>query len=218
MLFPTDEKIASDKVFSNEISDVTKHIIANSVYAGCMTCREIMSSPEALGIPRCKYFDTASSIGFFINRIAAQYIDDNNFADLKYYEKTVGHGRPMVLFESGRVVFHIKKNRNSQKLPPRSNLRVNEAQENKDAFLVLPGFEQPKTIYMIVTFNHKNFQLKYVQIGMADAEYNKWLNRWSLVDYIQKDRAEEMNKEYKSDLAEQAEAIIRKEYRLEMRH
>ena len=84
--------------------------------------------------------------------------------------------------------------------------------------MVLPGFEQPKTIYMIVTFNHKNFQLKYVQIGMADAEYNKWLNRWSLMDYIQKDRAEEMHKEYKSDLAEQAEAIIRKEYRLEMRH
>ena len=27
-----------------------------------------------------------------------------------------------------------------------------------------------------------------------------------------------LSKEYKSDLAEQAEAIIRKEYRLEMRH
>lgn len=55
-----------------------------------------------------------------------------------------------------------------------------------------------------------------MQIGIADSQYKRWLCRWDLMEFVQPDYVEHMQKEYKGDLEEQMEKI-QKEYKLEMR-
>ena len=70
---------------------------------------------------------------------------------------------------------------------------------------------------MVVTFNHQGFQLKFIQIGMIDPTYERWLFRDDLLPYIQSETVETMQKEYGAPLEQQAMEQIKKDFRLEMR-
>ena len=70
---------------------------------------------------------------------------------------------------------------------------------------------------MVVTFNHKDFQLKFIQIGMIDPTYERWLFRDDLLSYIQSNTVETMQKTYGAPLEQQAIELVQKNFRLEMK-
>lgn len=79
MLESRDELIAAE-IYRNNITDITKHMIANSVQSACTTCQNIISNASAIGIPRSKSFDTACRLSFILNSILIKSIDENQFS------------------------------------------------------------------------------------------------------------------------------------------
>ncbi len=114
---------------------------------------------------------------------------------------------------------HIKKNDNKEKLPAKARFRKEEAKNNVQLTLNFDGIEESKPCSMIITFNHKRFRLKYVQIGIPDENYERWLRRWSLMEYISRDNVENIVNEYKPELLKQIAETenIKKKYSLEVR-
>ena len=116
MLESHDELIA-EEIYRSNVTDITKHMIANGVQTACTTCRNIMLNPAAIGIPRSKLFDTACRFSFILNSILTKSIDENNFSQLTYDEVRTGHGRPIIHYMSGNVIFHLKKETSAHRLP-----------------------------------------------------------------------------------------------------
>ena len=71
--------------------------------------------------------------------------------------------------------------------------------------------------HMVVTFNHREFQPIFIQIGMIDPTYERWLFRDNLLSYIQPEAAETMQKTYGATLEQQAIERVQKNFRLEMK-
>ena len=92
-----------------------------------------------------------------------------------------------------------------------------ETEENRQMSLDF-GAEIQMPVYLIVTYNHKNFRLRYVQIGIASYDYTSWLHRWNLADYIRQERVEVMRNEYGPAIRENFVEHISKKYHLEMRN
>lgn len=146
-------------------------------------------------------------------------IDKNNLSIIRYSEDKQGRGRPVILFHCGNAVMHIKKNDNKEKLPAKAMFRKEEAKNNVQLTLNFEGIEDSKPCCMIVTFNHKRFRLEYVQMGIPDENYEHWLRKWSLMEYISHDNVENIVNEYKPELLKQVEETenIKKKYDLEVR-
>ena len=71
--------------------------------------------------------------------------------------------------------------------------------------------------HMVVTFNHREFQPIFIQIGMIDPTYERWLFRDNLMSYIQSEAVETMQKTYGAPLEQQAIELVQKNFRLEMK-
>lgn len=220
-MFETLDEQSVVRIYQEKFPESAKHSVANAIQGGCEACLGVLQSMDAMGIPRSKYFNIAQTLGYNVNRLLTKDIDENNFTDLTYYEDNTGHGRPIVHYRvgiEGNNIFdlHIKKNRSARNLPHAAGYRIQEAKQNEEILLGFPDVEIKHTIFMIVTFNHKRFRPEYMQIGIADSQYKRWLCRWDLMEFVQPDYVEHMQKEYKDDLEEQMEKI-QKEYKLEMR-
>ena len=70
---------------------------------------------------------------------------------------------------------------------------------------------------MVVTFNHREFQPIFIQIGMIDPTYERWLFRDDLLPYIQPEAVENLQKTYGATLEHQAIERVQKNFRLEMK-
>lgn len=214
-MFESKEELDVVKAFDEHFPTIAKEMIATAIQAGCIICQDVISNACAMGIPKSKMFNQACSLGFIINKILTESIDSSNTPTMTYEEDTVGHGRPIVHFNAGGFCLHIKKNQSPRRLPKGSKFRREETYVNQQ--LTLEFFDSSqKPIYLIVTYNHRNFHLQYVQIGIANSDYTGWLHRWNLVNYIQPERAEVIRNEYGAAIRENAERIA-KTYRLEMR-
>ncbi len=215
-MFESSEELQAIQAYEEHFPEIAKEMIATAIQAGCSISLDAISDGSAMGIPRSKMFTQACDLSFVINRVLTSAIDAKNISPMTYREDTVGHGRPMIHYLVDRFSLHIKKNRNAHKLPKRALFRLAETKENQQLSLDLnEGISNP--MYLIVTFNHKDFHLRYVQIGIASYDYKGWLHRWSLMDYIRQDRADVMRNEYGPAIRENFESIS-KNYRLEMRH
>ena len=215
MLESRDELIA-EEIYRNNVTDITKHMIANSVQSACTTCQNIMLNASAIGIPRSKSFDTACRFSFILNSILTKSIDENQFSQLTYDEIYMGHGRPIVHYRSGNVIFHIKKETSANRLPQGARYRIEETKGNEQILLFPETVEAPPA-HMVVTFNHREFQPIFIQIGMIDPTYERWLFRDNLLSYIQSETVESMQKTYGTTLEQQAIERVQKNFRLEMK-
>lgn len=215
MLESNDELIA-EEIYRSNITDITKHMIANGIQATCQSCQNIMASALELGIPRSKKFDTACRFSFILSSILTKSIDENNLSQLTYDEVSTGRGRPIIHYRSGNAIFHIKKESNANRLPQGAKYRREETKGNEQ-ILLFPDIVEVPPAHMVVTFNHKDFQLKFIQIGMIDPTYERWLFRDDLLSYIQSNTVETMQKTYGAPLEQQAIELVQKNFRLEMK-
>lgn len=215
-MFESREELIAAAIYDRNINDGTKHMIANGIQTTCYVCKNIMGNASAMGIPKLKAFDTACRFSFIMNEILTKTIDENSFSQIIYDEVSTGHGRPIIHYRRGDAIFHIKKESNPNKLPKGAKYRREEAKGNGQ-ILLFPEFEVTSPAHMVVTFNHQGFQLKFIQIGMIDPTYERWLFRDDLLPYIQSDTVETMQKEYGAPLEQQAMEQIKKDFRLEMR-
>ena len=217
-MFETVEEKNADIIFS-QIDDKFKHMIADAVQAACIISQNVIDDTTAPGIPRTKWFNTACNLGYVISTLLTKMIDENNLPIISFSEDRQGHGRPIIHFHCGNAVMHIKKNDNKEKLPAKARFRKEEAKNNVQLTLNFDGIEESKPCSMIITFSHKRFRLKYVQIGIPDENYERWLRRWSLMEYISRDNVENIVNEYKPELLKQIAETenIKKKYSLEVR-
>lgn len=214
-MLESHEELIAAEIYQNNINDATKHMIANGIQTTCQVCENIMAHPSAMGIPRLKAFDTACRFSFIMNCILTKSVDENDFSQIIYDEVRTGHGRPIIHYRSGNVTFHIKKESNANKLPQVAQYRREETKENEQ-ILLFPDLAETPPAHMVVTFNHQGFQLKFIQIGMIDPTYERWLFRDDLLPYVQPETVETMQKEYGAPLEQQAIEQIQKNFRLGM--
>ena len=80
-----------------------------------------------------------------------------------------------------------------------------------------PGDEGLIRSYCLVTYNHKRFDIKYIQIGVPDKNYSKWLFTENLLMYIDNDLAERIEKAYSNDIREEIANNIKKDFKLEVK-
>lgn len=220
-MFETVSEKKADKIFDKQIPRSVKQMVAESVQAACIISQDVIRDPKAAGIPRSKWFNTSCNLSYLIAEILTKVVDENNLSAITYSEDVIGRGRPLVRFmvSGNKVCFHIKKNRNQDTLPDKAAFREQEAKENEQLTLGFIEDSEEKPVYMIVTFNHKGFKLEYVQIGIADAEYEHWIRKWDLMEYVDNSRVENIVNTYGPELKKQiaAEESIKKEYTLEVR-
>lgn len=217
-MFETNDEMIIEKMY-NSLNDSVKHQIANVIQTACIISQNSLNDATALGIPQSKYFRLACDLSFCIDSVFSAYIDSNNMSGLTYGEKKTGHGRPVIRYEiiDGSIAFHIKKERNPRKLPSAAKFRCKEMADNQQLFLKFPDLPQEEAINMVVTFNHKHFDLQYVQIGVSNYDYTGWLRRFNLMPYIQPEMVEYMQKEYEPEVKEEFIEKVNKQYKLEMR-
>lgn len=217
-MFETIEERNADEIFS-QIDDNLKQMIADAVQAACIISQNVMEDTTAPGIPKTKWFNTACNLGYVISTLLTKMIDNNNLSTIRYSEDKQGRGRPIIHFHFGNAVMHIKKNANKKKLPSKANFRKEEAKNNVQLTLGFDEIEDSKPCCMIVTFNHRRFRLEYIQMGIPDENYEHWLRRWSLMEYISKDNVENIVNEYGPELFKQVVEAenIEKKYSLEVR-
>ena len=215
MLESNDELIA-EEIYRSNITDITKHMIANGIQATCQSCQNIMASASELGIPRSKKFDTACRFSFILSSILTKSIDENNFSQITYDEVSTGRGRPIIHYRNGNVIFHLKKETSANRLPQGARYRIEETKGNEQLLLFPDTVEVPPA-HMLVTFNHREFQPIFIQIGMIDPTYERWLFRDDLLPYIQPEAVENLQKTYGAPLEQQAIELVQKNFRLEMK-
>ena len=216
-MFESKEELRMARLFDERFPEVAKEMIATSVQARCSIALDAASDKSAMGIPRSKMFAEACNLTFVINKVLTNAIDASNTPTMSYEEAIVGRGRPMVHYLVDGFSLHIKKNQKADHLPKGAIFRMAETEENRQMSLDF-GAEIQMPVYLIVTYNHKNFRLRYVQIGIASYDYTSWLHRWNLADYIRQERVEVMRNEYGPAIRENFVEHISKKYHLEMRN
>ena len=183
------EEINSEKVIRENIPVIIKKIIATSIYMAMKYARD--QSFQCLQLPKTYYFKAAVELRFIIAKFIVKYIDDNNFVNVKYNENINEKGLPTPEILVDNIVIHLKKHNNPETLPCNSKKREMESLKNVQLTL---GFEEEHSYYCLATYDHKRFNIKYIQIGMPNENYSKWLGRENLLGYIDLDLAERVEK------------------------
>lgn len=217
-MFETIEEKQAEAIFAT-IDEDMKHMIANSLQAACIISQNLIEDSTALGIPKTKKFNVACQLPYIANKLLTKMIDVYNKPNISYSEDGQCRGRPTIHIKDGNVIMHIKKANNPENLPTKANFREEEAKHNEQLKLNFPNSEIYEPAYMIITFNHKNFRLQYIQIGMADTNYERWLGRWGIMDHINNDAVDKIVKEYGPDMIKEAVDYeeIQKSYSLGVR-
>lgn len=215
-MFLTEKEEKAVQIYENQLLVPVRSMIANSILSGCRIASKIISDPSNFALPRATYFNTACELGFIANKILARLIDADNFLGVLYSEPKRGHGRPCVEYNSNGITFQLKKENNVNKLPPKAIYRVEQSAENQ-LILDFGNDYGPVPMYMIVTYNHKKFKLDYVQIGVPIEDYSGWLQRWSLMPYIQEEQVEYIMKNYGTQIKEEYQEKIDKKYNISLK-
>lgn len=215
-MFSTEKEEKVTEIYENQCIVPVRSMIANSILSGCRIASKINEDPSNLSLPKSAYYNTAYTMGFIANKILVRLIDDDNFSGVLYSEPKHGHGRPCIQYQSNGITFQLKKETSVKKLPPRANYRVKQSAQNQTV-LDLGAEYGPIPLYMLVTYNHKRFKLDYVQIGVPKEDYSDWLQRWSLMQYIQEEQVEYIIKNYSTELKEEYQEDINKKYKISLK-
>lgn len=202
----------ANKILAESISPVAKSIIATSIFMGLKTALEFWQEHPSL--PKGAYYDAACQLRFIIYRTVAKMADEMPIARMTYLELT-GSSSPLFIIDS-ILKIQFKKNASMEMLPDAVQSRTIRALGNKQ--LTLPfGTQYDPAVYCLVTYDHKAFKLKYMQIGIPDENYEKWLVKENLVDYIDKTMMERIEKEFVPRIKEEIADNISKNYKLSLK-
>lgn len=206
------EEVNAEKVIQERIPVIIKKIIATSIYMAMKYARE--QSFQCLQLPKTYYYKAAVDLRFIIAQFIVKYIDDNNFVNVKYNENINEKGLPTPEILIDNIVVHLKKHNKQETLPGFSKKREVESLKNEQLTL---GFEEEYGYYCLATYDHKRFNIKYIQIGVPNESYSKWLGRENLLGYIDRDLAERVEKAYSAEIKEEIANNIKKEFKLEVK-
>lgn len=206
----TIEEVSAEKCIRQNIPVLTKSIFATSILLSMKYARDVANDCPL--IPRTFYYNASNQLRFIIYKLIVKYIDDNNLGEIKFHEPRNEKGLTIPEFiVNSNVTIHLKKTLNSEKLPVFSQARKEKSIVNEQ--LSLP-FEDFNNYFCLVTYNHRKFNLKYMQIGVPDKNYEKWLYTENILTYIDKDIEENIDKNYSNEIKEDFNRKTQKEYKL----
>jgi len=207
--YQKDEEKNANKLLMEFMPPIAKKIIATAIFAGMKAAREFWQEHPSL--PKGAYYDAACQLRFIIYRTVAKMAENIQFSRMSYVELT-GSSSPLFIIDSVLQI-QFKKAAKKEMLPEPVYSRTIRSEGNKQ--LSLPfGTEYDPAVYCLVTYNHSVFNLKYMQIGIPDEKYEKWVVRENLIEYIDKELVERIEKEYVPKVKEEVADNISKKYRL----
>ena len=218
-MFDSKESVNADKIYNDCLEIPVRQLIANAVFAACKYSLDWKNKDLGRRLPRNEFFKAACDLRYVINRFLVHQIEDNPVLNMRFSEKLCGKGCPVAEFHKANVTFHVKKNNNINTLPQKADYRQEKSTVNQIPLDFGENFTAYENIYMIATYNHINFTLKYLQIGIPSADYSHWAGRWDLMSYIKRDDVDHIIKRYglliRQDIDENDN--IRKSYKLSVK-
>ena len=209
MLF-SETQDKANKVLYNEIPYELKSVIATSIFTANRMAKKIWE--KNCNLPKIGKYDAAFRLRFIIYRLLAKFADEKMGYGLTYTE-TSGTNSPLYIW-NGRIQFQLKKHINNKTVPAASLDRLKKSQKNEQGSLF--DDEEISEWYCIVTYDHKDFMIKHISMGIPNAQYNGWLAFEDIARYVDIDEAEEIEKHYLADMESAVEEEISKTYKLEI--
>ncbi|WP_337767707.1 hypothetical protein [Phascolarctobacterium succinatutens] len=192
-MFDTIEEKQAKKIINDILPPRIKQIFASTVYCGMKIAGKIcMEHPE---LPKLSRYDAGCQLRFIISYLLTKIADNELTARLTYTE-TRGNSSPDYWWDS-RIKIQVKKNDKSEALPKKSFNRTSNAKSNQGSLFTIDEFSE---CYVLVTYDHKDFNCTYIQIGIPDAKYERWLDIERIENYIDTDTTEYIEKNYGKDL------------------
>lgn len=209
-MFNSDNEISARILLEADLSPRVKQIMATCIIEAHRMAKEFWRKNGNL--PMTSKYDAGNQLRFIINRLVAKMVDREPAARLNYME--TGFNNSIDFWYDSRIKLHIKKCVNANKLPNPSCDRKKNAQINNQISL----FEQDafSTGFVLATYNHKDFDIQYIQLGVPDADYTMWLHKESIMDYFDKDMSEEIQKTYGAEMEKAYTEKIKKNFGLKI--
>lgn len=204
-MFETITENQAKKILSEGIAPRTKSILATCIFVAMQEAiKTCAKHPE---LPKSSRYDAGCQLRFNIDYLIAKVADEEPLTRITYSEIS-GNNSTEFVYDS-RITIQVKKHSKYKELPDQSlNRKINSLKNQGNLF------EDMITGYCIVTYNHKNFECSYIQIGVPDAEYTTWLATEPLMQYIDIALAEEITKTYSNDLQVVSDENIQKDFNL----
>jgi hypothetical protein len=199
-------------------SDDSKAIIASTIYVACGMSKNVCD--DMINMPNRASWLAGLSLPFFIERLLANQIDQNQIGKFPFYYREVKSPKSAfsyIEYYSDTVKFHIKKVRKVEKLPTSANHRTSNAKVNQLFLGFGPEFvpQGVNVPFGIITYDHFKFDLKFICLGFPKYDYTDWQNpHLSIMEYISKEMSEYIKKEndlaLKEEYKEKVEKILPK--------
>lgn len=213
-MFLSEEEEKAQYIFDIILKDPEKSLMANSIFSGLRIAKETFNREPNIILPRSAYFFTAYNLTYCINKVLSNLIDKNQFSTLSFVETS--SGRPDIEYKTNSGInIQIKKEKSKEKLPISSKHRLKRSANNQ--ILLDFGDNIDEEIYMLVIFDHKAFNLRYMQIGIPKDDYSGWIRKWNLMAFVKQDQVEEIVKTNGPIIREEFIEKINKEYKLALR-
>ncbi len=207
-MFENNDEVMAKNLIDDIISTEAKRIIATSIFLAMKIAKKVcMKKPN---LPLTSKYEAGCILRFIIYEIAAEMSEKYPLAHLRYAETSANN--PVDFYFSDKAKLHIKKCANQEKLPELSRVRAQNAKINNQ--LSLFDEEEYATYFCLVTYSHKGFGVQYIQIGVPNADYTGWLYRVSIMEYIDIDQAEEIEKMYGDEMEAAMQEKIQKNFGL----
>lgn len=209
-MFNSDNEISARILLEADLSPRVKQIMATCIIEAHRIAKEFWIKNGNL--PKTSKYDASSQLRFIIFRLVAKMVDSEPAARISYMEPGFNNS-PDYWYDS-RIKLQIKKCANANKLPNRSCDREKNAQINNQISLF--NSDEFSSGFVLVTYNHKDFDIQYIQLGVPDADYTRWLHQEPIMDYFDKDMAEEIQKTYVDEMEKAYTEEIKKNFGLKL--
>lgn len=206
-MFESNEEKQAEKILFEILPPRVKQIFASAVFCGIKQAESIWREhPE---LPKNSRYNAGCQLRFIISYLLTKIADNELAARLTYTESS-GNSSPIFLWDS-RIKIQIKKHDKPEELPLISSNRSTNAKLNDSSLFAPDDFTE---CYALVTYHHKNFQCKYIQIGIPDAEYKRLLKWERIENYIDTELVENIEKNYSTEIKAAFDEKITKQFGL----
>lgn len=206
-MFESTEEKQAEKILFEVLPPRIKQIFASAVFCGIKQAESIWREhPE---LPRNSRYNAGCQLRFIISYLLTK-IADNELAARLTYTETKGNSSPDFWWDS-RIKIQLKKHGKPEELPQKSSDRASNAKLNQGSLFSPDDFTE---CYALVTYQHKNFQFTYIQIGIPDAEYKRLLKWERIENYIDTELVENIEKNYSTEIKAAFDEKITKQFSL----
>lgn len=206
-MFITNEVKQAEKIIFEVLPPRIKQIFASAIYCGMKQAESIWREhPE---LPKHGRYNAGCQLRFIISYLLTEIADNELTARLTYTE-AAGNTSPVFWWDS-RIKIQVKKHNKPEELPKETADRASNAKRNQGSLFEADEFAE---CYALISYDHKDFKCKYIQIGIPDANYTQWLKVERIEDYIDMDAVENINKNYSKSLESAFSEEITKQFGL----